>query len=97
MYSLRYGTVPVVRAVGGLADTVIGYAPKRPDATGIVFEEYTPPALLDALTRALALYADPRKWRTLQRSGMQLDYSWDRSAREYVTIYGRAIAKVAGG
>jgi starch synthase len=97
MYSLRYGTVPVVRAVGGLADTVIGYAPERPDATGFVFEEYTPPALLDALTRALALYGDPRRWRALQRSGMQLDYSWDRSAREYVTIYGRAIAKVAGG
>jgi len=97
MYSLRYGTVPVVRAVGGLADTVIGYAPERPDATGFVFEEYTPPALLDALTRALALYGDPRRWRALQTSGMRLDYSWDRSAREYVTIYGRATAKVAGG
>ena len=96
MYSLRYGTVPVVRAVGGLADTVVGYAPGLPTATGFVFDDYTPAALLDALTRALALYGVPRKWRALQRTGMQLDYSWDRSAREYVTIYGRAIAKAGG-
>jgi starch synthase len=96
MYSLRYGTVPVVRAVGGLADTVVGYAPGTPNATGFVFEDYTPAALLDALHRAVALYGEPGKWRVLQRSGMQLDYSWDRSAREYVTIYGRAIAKAGG-
>ena len=58
MYSLRYGTVPVVRAVGGLADTVTATRPERPDATGFVFHEYTPPALLEALERALALYGN---------------------------------------
>ena len=97
MYSLRYGTVPVVRAVGGLADTVVGYAPGQANATGFVFEDYTPAALLDALTRALTLYGDPPGWRAVQRAGMQVDYSWDRSAREYVTIYGRAIAIMAKG
>jgi starch synthase len=92
MYSLRYGTVPVVRAVGGLADTVCDYAPGRPGATGFVFEPYTPEALLGALRRALALFGDPPAWRELQRAGMHEDHSWNRSAREYVRIYERARA-----
>ena len=60
LYSLRYGTVPVVRAVGGLADTVDDYSPGRPQSTGFVFEEYTGAALLRALGRALDLFRDPR-------------------------------------
>jgi starch synthase len=91
MYSLRYGTVPVVRAVGGLADTVKDYVPGGSDATGFVFEPYTASALLAALNRALALYADRPKWLALQRNGMKQDHSWDRSAREYVKIYERAL------
>lgn len=91
MYSLRYGTVPIVRAVGGLADTVTDYSPRRRSATGIVFYNYRPEALLDALHRAVALFGEPAKWRALQVSGMMRDYSWDRSAREYVKIYDRAM------
>jgi len=90
MYSLRYGTVPVVRAVGGLADTVTDYAPGRKASTGFLFEPYTPAALLDALSRALALYPNRLKWEALQTTGMKQDHSWDRSAREYVKIYERA-------
>jgi starch synthase len=93
MYSLRYGTVPVVRAVGGLADTVTDYSPGRSSATGFVFEDYTPAALLEALNRALAVYPDRQTWRALQHAGMQQDHSWDRSAREYVKIYERAAAR----
>jgi starch synthase len=88
MYSLRYGTVPVVREVGGLADTV---TPRN----GFLFQDYTPAALLGALTRALTAFANPRKWRALQLAGMRADHSWDRSAHEYVKIYERA-AKRAG-
>jgi len=102
MYSMRYGTVPVVHAVGGLADTVRDYAPstgkggaRREKPTGFVFREYSPPALREALMRAFALFSDQRKWRALQVAGMQQDYSWDRSAREYVKIYERAIMKRA--
>ena len=95
MYSLRYGTVPIVRAVGGLADTVADYVPGKRGATGIVFTDYTPEALLDALKRAITLFQDRVKWRALQRAGMKLDYSWDRSAQEYVKIYDRAIAQAA--
>jgi starch synthase len=93
MYSLRYGTVPVVRAVGGLADTVVDYEPGRQTSTGFVFEPYTPAALLDALRRALALYPNRPEWRNLQLTGMGQDHSWDRSAREYVKIYER-VARV---
>ena len=93
MYSLRYGTVPVVRRVGGLADTVRDYVPGRPDATGFVFDDYSPAALMGALGRALALFEHPQKWRALQLAGMNQDYSWDRSAREYVKMYERVLER----
>jgi starch synthase len=83
MYSLRYGTIPVVRGVGGLADTV------TEGETGFVFHDYTPAALLETLRRALGVYQNPPEWRRMQLSGMKQDYSWDRSAREYVKIYER--------
>jgi starch synthase len=89
MYSLRYGTVPIVRAVGGLADTVDDYAPGRP-STGFVFQEYTGEALLVTLRRALDLFRDRPAWRALQTAGMRRDNSWDHSAGEYVRIYGMA-------
>lgn len=105
MYSLRYGTVPVVRAVGGLADTVSDCAPQaatargasRRGGTGFVFHEFTPAALLEAFQRALALFPDRRRWQILQSTGMAQDFSWDRSAREYVKIYERALRARATG
>ena len=94
MYSLRYGTVPIVRRVGGLADTVQDYWPGRFDATGFVFNEYSEWALLDTIRRALWVYGDNRDaWRALQVNGMGQDLSWDRSAREYVKIYRDALTK----
>jgi starch synthase len=100
MYSMRYGTVPIVNGVGGLADTVVDYAPatpKRSDGgTGFVLEDYTPRALLAALNRALAVFADAGEWQALQAAGMRRDFSWDRSAQEYVKIYERALAGTGG-
>ncbi|HEY1912948.1 MAG TPA: glycogen synthase GlgA [Vicinamibacterales bacterium] len=96
MYSMRYGTVPVVHGVGGLADTVVdNRRPGRQEATGFVFKEYTPAALLETLERAIALFSDQISWRGLQLAGMDRDFSWDRSAREYVKMYDRAIMKQA--
>ncbi|MEQ1870426.1 MAG: glycogen synthase GlgA [Vicinamibacterales bacterium] len=92
MYSLRYGTVPIVRRVGGLADTVRDER-EGAAATGFVFDEYTPKALRETLVRALGVFSDKQRWLALQRSGMAQDHSWDRSAREYVKIYERAISK----
>jgi starch synthase len=93
MYSLRYGTVPVVRATGGLDDTVRNWSPKTRTGTGFKFREYTPVALLRALRSALATWRKPADWRTLQQAGMAQDFSWDVSAREYVQVYEKAIVR----
>jgi starch synthase len=94
MYSMRYGTVPVVRAVGGLADTVRPFNPKNGQGTGFLFSEYEPTALWDALQRTLTAYrSQPKTWRRLQRNGMNQDFSWERSAKEYLKVYRRAMAR----
>lgn len=90
MYSLRYGTVPVVRATGGLADTVRNFDARTGTGTGFTFDAYTSQALLDTLRWALATYSDRAAWRRLQVAGMQQDFSWDASARQYVKVYERA-------
>ncbi len=85
LYSLRYGTIPIVRATGGLEDTVIDAA--KPGGNGIKFSEATPEALVAAVKRALDLYRAPEQWAALQHAGMAGDRSWDVSAREYVKVY----------
>jgi starch synthase len=97
LYSLRYGTVPVVHGVGGLADTVQDHGPGNEGSTGFVFREYTGLAMLAALRRALRLFEDRPRWRALRVAGMRQDNSWDRSAREYVKLYERVIRKVGLG
>jgi starch synthase len=93
MYSLRYGTVPVVRQVGGLADSVTPYREGLAGGTGFVFRPYTTEALLAALQDALHVYRErPADWRLLQQRGMALDLSWERSARAYVTVYKGVLA-----
>jgi starch synthase len=92
MYSLRYGTVPIVRATGGLDDTVRDAGPTSSEGNGFKFYAYSSDALRAAVERALAAYPDRRNWKTLQARGMREDFSWDRSANEYVKLYERAIA-----
>ena len=88
MYSLRYGTLPIVRATGGLQDTVTDLEESVEDANGFKFRHYTAEALLWAVDRAVALYRDnPELWHKMQRNGMRRDFSWDVSAREYVKVY----------
>jgi len=87
IYSLRYGTVPVVRATGGLDDTIEPFDPASGRGTGFKFSEYTGPALLAALHEALAVYADKAAWRRLQANGMAKDFSWKASALEYGRLY----------
>jgi starch synthase len=89
MYSLRYGTVPVVRAVGGLVDTVKPYNPKNGRGNGFLFADYHPAAMMRALGAALAAYPNKKVWTRLQKNGMRADFSWDRSAGEYVKMYQR--------
>jgi starch synthase len=92
MYSLRYGTVPVVRAVGGLEDTVEDYDGWN-RGTGFKFREYAPQTLLLAVRRALETYRDRRAWRALVVRGMEQDFGWDRSARGYEALYEAALAR----
>ncbi|MDA1184391.1 MAG: glycogen synthase GlgA [Acidobacteria bacterium] len=89
MYSLRYGTIPVVHATGGLYDTVRDYDATTRSGTGFTFDEYSPDTLLRTLRRALEVFQDADAWRHMQLAGMREDFSWDASAREYVTMYQR--------
>jgi starch synthase len=90
MYSLRYGTVPLVRETGGLADTVRNYNPATGEGNGFTFTEYTPEALIGTLRWALDIYKDRGTWRRLQAAGMHDDNSWDASARKYEQVYAQA-------
>ena len=94
MYSQRYGTPPVVHATGGLADTVVDCSAATlaaGAATGFTFTEESAGALLQAVRRAIAAYHDPATWRALQKNGMAKDFSWARSAREYLAVYREAV------
>jgi len=94
LYSLRYGTVPIVRATGGLVDTVEPYDPGSGGGTGFRFDNADGTGLIWALDQALALYRDREAWQRLMKNGMSRDFSWERSAGEYVDVFRRAIAKV---
>jgi starch synthase len=91
LYSMHYGTVPIVRHVGGLADSVTDTTKKtlaNNTATGFVFEDYTPEALWETIMRAIDLYEEkPDDWRRIQRNGMAHDFSWTRSAEKYDEVY----------
>ena len=87
LYGLRYGTVPVARATGGLDDTIQYYDPKTGHGTGFKFDEYDGKALLQCVRAALKAFKEPKVWRTIQSNGMAKDFSWKASAAAYVTLY----------
>jgi starch synthase len=87
LYSLRYGTIPVVRATGGLDDSVIDIRENPNDATGIKFTETTAAALSQAIRKALALFREPQLFAHFRRNGMTADFSWSKQAREYRSLY----------
>lgn len=87
MYSMRYGTVPIVRATGGLDDTVQNFEPKTRTGNGFKFQEYRSSALLDKIREALYFYGDPEVWERIQKNGMSADNSWAAAAERYLTFY----------
>src|SRR5258708_944620 len=87
MYSLRYGTVPIVRATGGLDDTI-------EEGTGFKFAEYSGQALMDAVRAAARAFSDADGWREMMRRGMPKDFSWNASAAAYSALYRRLIEGV---
>ncbi len=94
MYALKYGTVPVVRRTGGLADSVKPYDPATGSGDGFLFDEYSGAALLDVIKQALAVYDDSAAWQKLARRGMAADHSWNRSMQEYLRLYRDLIPRV---
>jgi starch synthase len=89
MYSLKYGTVPIVRRTGGLADTVQNWNPQTGEGTGFVFDAFDANALSGAIDCALRTWRDPAQWRRLQQNGMAQDFSWEKQVQRYVELYRR--------
>jgi starch synthase len=90
LYAMRYGTIPIVRATGGLVDTVVDTTPdtlRAGTASGFVFEAFDALALEQAVVRALDAHADADVWKSLVQRVMRQDWSWDSSAREYLALY----------
>ncbi|HEX3156342.1 MAG TPA: glycogen synthase, partial [Candidatus Angelobacter sp.] len=96
MYSLRYGTVPIVRATGGLDDTIEPWEPTSAKGTGFKFSAYSGVALLNCIHEALRAFKDQPGWLKLMQNGMKKDFSWAVSAREYVKVYERLSPPKAG-
>ncbi len=98
LYSLRYGTPPVVRRTGGLADSIVDATPENVHlgrANGFVFDDYSPEALAATIGRAVAAYRDPGLWHLLQQAGMRADFSWDRVAGRYLELYEATLRRAA--
>ena len=93
MYALRYGTVPIVRKVGGLADTIKAFQPAKKQGTGFLFKPSETDEWITQLQKALALFPKKTIWRSLMKNGMKEDFSWDKAAKEYVRLYRRALKK----
>ena len=93
LIALRYGSIPVARKTGGLADTILDYNPLASKGTGFLFSDYTPSALLDAVKRALCVYTDSQKKHGMITEGMKMDFSWKKSAQRYIELYRDASAK----
>jgi glycogen synthase len=87
MYSLRYGTVPIVRAVGGLDDTVENFDRVNGTGSGFKFNEFRADKFLEKIYEAVFAYHEPDVWRRIQRNGMTVDNSWENAARKYVQLY----------
>ena len=94
MYALRYGTIPIVRAVGGLNDTIRDFAGNNPDGlwdTGFKFSQFQDRALVLAVRRAVELYSSPTDLKTMSTTGMKEDFSWDNSAKEYIELFKKVL------
>jgi len=87
LYALKYGTIPVVHATGGLDDTIRQYDARFGTGTGFKFASYTSTALVEAVQRAILLHKQPKKWQKLMQNAMACDFSWQASAKEYETLY----------
>ncbi|MFC1596295.1 glycogen synthase [Candidatus Margulisiibacteriota bacterium] len=91
LISLKYGTIPIVRETGGLADTIVDYNSNKRSGNGFIFKEYQAAGLLDAVKRAVDTFREKTAWTKLMQRAMLADFSWNLSAKEYIKLYKRAI------
>ncbi len=96
IYSLKYGTIPVVRATGGLDDTITHYDPTTKKGNGFKFTRYDAKEFLTTIKAAIRIYSDPEHWRQLLRNAMVADFSWERSAEAYLQLYRKALEQKRG-
>jgi starch synthase len=96
IYSLKYGTIPIVRATGGLDDTIVNYAPATGKGNGFKFVRYDAKEFLNQMKVAIGFYSQPGHWKQLLRNAMAADFSWQRSAEAYLRLYRKALGKKAG-
>ena len=89
LIALKYGAIPIVRATGGLEDTIVGYPMDNGD--GFKFWNYSPYAMMDCIRYALDIFKDKKDWRQIMQNAMNADFSWDNSAKKYVEAYKEAI------
>jgi len=89
--AMRYGTVPIVRATGGLADTVVNFDPDSNEGYGFVFEKYDSLALYTQIVRAVEIHKNKKIWNTLVKKTMRMDFSWKVSAEKYIGLYRKAM------
>ena len=92
-YGMKYGTVPVVRATGGLDDTVQEWLSAENTGTGFRFTDYRPEEMMSALRLAFATFADKQQWKQLMLNGMARDYSWGKPAKEYIQMYEEVVRR----
>jgi starch synthase len=97
IYSLKYGTIPVVRATGGLDDTIVGYDPVTGEGNGFKFKGYDAEEFLERIREAIRYYDQPKHWKQLLRNAMTADFSWGRSAEDYLHLYRSALARKRRG
>jgi starch synthase len=90
MYALKYGTLPLARATGGLYQIVQDYDPSTDSGTGFIFYDYSPDALWDAILRTKRVFADREVWKTIMQRAMNADFSWERSVLQYEQVYAKA-------
>jgi len=93
IYSLKYGTIPIVRATGGLDDTIQDYDPKTGDGNGFKFKEYSSQVLLAKIKESAKIFSNKKEWKKLVQKAMQQDFSWERSAKRYVELYEKVLTK----
>jgi len=91
MYSLIYGTIPIVRETGGLADTVVNYNEQTGEGNGFVFKKYDAHAFLKEIKRALIIFEDTKTWQKIMKAGMKSDFSWLSSAKKYIELYKKVL------